>query len=123
MAGIGAVGAKQFGGALDGGERGAGGEHRLAQFYGFTVDDDALRAHFADADEDAPAGENPRAILLGMLRSLRGMSVEAIEALCTGERFAPAPLSGDERACLAMVELNGKLLGVELLKECLWAIP
>ena len=60
----------------------------------------------ADADEDAPAGENPRAILLGMLRSLRGMSVEAIEALCTGERFAPAPLSGDERACLAAPDLS-----------------
>ncbi|OYU47669.1 MAG: MFS transporter [Rhizobiales bacterium PAR1] len=50
--------------------------------------------------------ENPRAILLGMLRLLRGMSVEAISALCNGDRFAPAPLSDAERAALEAVDLS-----------------
>ena len=56
--------------------------------------------------EDQPAGEEARAILLGMLRTLRGASLEAIEALCSGERFAPAPLSDAERAALAMPDLT-----------------
>lgn len=50
--------------------------------------------------------ENPRAILLGMLRLLRGMSAEAISALCNGDRFAPAPLSDAERAALETVDLS-----------------
>ena len=37
----------------------------------------------------------PRAALLGMLRRERGLDVAAIEALCSGARFAPAPLSGN----------------------------
>src|SRR5215213_2057732 len=40
---------------------------------------------------------SPRAVLLGTLKLQRGMGVEAIAALCSGERFAPEPLSGDER--------------------------
>lgn len=51
--------------------------------------------------------EEPRAILLGMLRALRGMSVEAISTLCNGERFAPAPLSIDERAALEKADMTG----------------
>jgi 16S rRNA (cytosine967-C5)-methyltransferase len=54
-------------------------------------------------------GEDPRAILLGMLRVLRGMSVEAILALCNGERFAPAPLSEAERAALEAMDLTEAL--------------
>ena len=50
--------------------------------------------------------ESPRAILLGMLRLLRGMSTEAISALCNGDRFAPAPLSDAERAALDAVDLT-----------------
>lgn len=51
--------------------------------------------------------EEPRAILLGMLRALRGMPVEAIATLCNGERFAPAPLSIDERAALEKADMSG----------------
>ncbi len=65
-------------------------------------------------DDAEHAGENastdqhlPRAVLLGMLRSLRGMSLEAIEALCSEDRFAPAPLSEAERAALAKPDLTG----------------
>lgn len=60
---------------------------------------------FGDGDEPA-SGDIPRKVLLGMLRRLRGFSVESIEALCNGERFAPAPLSGDERTALAAADLT-----------------
>ena len=43
----------------------------------------------------------PRATLLGSLRLARGLDVEAISALCNGERFAPEPLSDGERSALA----------------------
>src|SRR5437764_9957208 len=49
----------------------------------------------------------PRAVLLGMLRLQRGLDLEAIGALCSGERFAPAPLSDEERARLANGTLEG----------------
>jgi 16S rRNA (cytosine967-C5)-methyltransferase len=42
----------------------------------------------------------PRAVALGMLRLQRGLGVEAIAALCSGERFAPEPLSEAERGRL-----------------------
>ncbi|MGU3492630.1 RsmB/NOP family class I SAM-dependent RNA methyltransferase [Xanthobacteraceae bacterium A53D] len=51
--------------------------------------------------------EEPRALLLGMLATVRGMELEAIERLCSGERFAPAPLTDDERARLANPSLEG----------------
>ena len=35
----------------------------------------------------------PRAIVLGMLQLQRGLTPEAIAALCSGERFAPEPLT------------------------------
>jgi 16S rRNA (cytosine967-C5)-methyltransferase len=41
---------------------------------------------------------SPRAVLLGMLHRERGLDVAAMAALCSGERFAPAPLSEAERA-------------------------
>jgi 16S rRNA (cytosine967-C5)-methyltransferase len=44
--------------------------------------------------------DSPRAILLGMLRHERGLSVEAIAALCDGARFAPKPLDDAELARL-----------------------
>jgi 16S rRNA (cytosine967-C5)-methyltransferase len=43
----------------------------------------------------------PRAALLGMLRQERGLEAEAIAALCTGTRYAPAPLTDEETAALA----------------------
>ena len=43
---------------------------------------------------------SPRAVLLGMLHRERGLDVDAIAALCSGERFAPAPLTEAERAAL-----------------------
>jgi 16S rRNA (cytosine967-C5)-methyltransferase len=41
--------------------------------------------------------ETPRALLLGMLRLARRMSADDIAKLCDGSRFAPEPLSDDER--------------------------
>lgn len=44
--------------------------------------------------------ETPRAILIGTLRLQQGLAAASVAALFTGERFAPAPLSDDERARL-----------------------
>jgi 16S rRNA (cytosine967-C5)-methyltransferase len=41
--------------------------------------------------------ETPRATMLGALREARGLDVNAIAALCSGERHAPAPLTEEER--------------------------
>ena len=49
----------------------------------------------------------PRAALLGMLKRERGLDVAAIEALCSGARFAPAPLSEAEKAALSAEALTG----------------
>ncbi len=49
--------------------------------------------------------ETPRAMLLGMLRLERGLDLDAIAALCSGARFAPAPLSETERSRLAGANL------------------
>ena len=48
----------------------------------------------------------PRAAVLGMLRLQRAMEVEAIAALCTGERFAPPPLEPSERSRLEAASLE-----------------
>jgi 16S rRNA (cytosine967-C5)-methyltransferase len=50
---------------------------------------------------------SPRAEVLGMLHLQRGMNAEAVAALCSGERFAPAPLTDDERARLTSATLDG----------------
>jgi 16S rRNA (cytosine967-C5)-methyltransferase len=42
----------------------------------------------------------PRAALIGMLHQERGLDVEAIAELCSGARFAPAPLTEAEKAAL-----------------------
>lgn len=48
----------------------------------------------------------PRAVMLGMLRLERGLDVDAIAALFDGSRFAPAPLSDDERSKLTIASLQ-----------------
>src|SRR4051812_3362290 len=53
-------------------------------------------------------GENtPRAVVLGMLRLQRGLNLDAIAALCSGERFAPEPLTAEERERLDKADLSG----------------
>jgi 16S rRNA (cytosine967-C5)-methyltransferase len=42
----------------------------------------------------------PRATLLGMLHRERGLNAAAIAVLCSGERFAPAPLTASESVAL-----------------------
>jgi 16S rRNA (cytosine967-C5)-methyltransferase len=56
---------------------------------------DALRRRASSAFLMAEDG--PRAVLLGMLKRERGLDVDAIARLADGSRFAPAPLSDDER--------------------------
>lgn len=48
-----------------------------------------------------------RAVVLGMLALQRGMTAEAVAGLCTGDRFAPAPLSEEERRRLENPSLDG----------------
>lgn len=50
----------------------------------------------------AMASQEPRALVLGMLAGLRGMSVSEIGGLCSGESHAPARLSEDETALLTV---------------------
>ena len=45
-------------------------------------------------------GADARAVVIGMLHRERGLGVEQIAALCSGSRFAPAPLSDTERTAL-----------------------
>jgi 16S rRNA (cytosine967-C5)-methyltransferase len=66
---------------------------------------DALRRRASSAW--IMGGDTPRAVLLGMLKRERDMAVEAIAALCDGSRFAPTPLSDDERARLGTASLDG----------------
>jgi len=49
--------------------------------------------------------DGPRAVLLGMLRLERQLDVAAIAALANGARFAPEPLSEDERTRLQAASL------------------
>ncbi|RYC31829.1 RsmB/NOP family class I SAM-dependent RNA methyltransferase [Lichenibacterium minor] len=48
-----------------------------------------------------------RAVLLGALRELRGMDLDAVAALCTGEGYAPTPLTDGERERYASGSLDG----------------
>jgi 16S rRNA (cytosine967-C5)-methyltransferase len=48
----------------------------------------------------------PRAILLGMLKRERGLTTETISALADGSRFAPEPLTDEERARLDRADLS-----------------
>ncbi|MFC4174835.1 RsmB/NOP family class I SAM-dependent RNA methyltransferase [Microvirga sp. GCM10011540] len=49
---------------------------------------------------------SPRSVVLGMLRLQRGLTVEQIAALCSGERFAPEPLTETERERLGSASLD-----------------
>jgi 16S rRNA (cytosine967-C5)-methyltransferase len=60
---------------------------------------DALRRKSSSAWLMGATG--PRAVLIGMLRRERGLGIDDIAALCSGARFAPAPLTEAERAALA----------------------
>lgn len=51
--------------------------------------------------------ETPRAIMLGSLRQMRHETRATIAALCTGQNFAPAPLSEVEAARLDHPALDG----------------
>jgi len=52
-------------------------------------------------------GNAPRAVVLGMLKLQRSLDADAIATLCSGERFAPEPLSEDERERLEKADLSG----------------
>jgi 16S rRNA (cytosine967-C5)-methyltransferase len=73
-----------------------------------TIVYDALRRRASAAWilGQAPGEETGRALVLGMLALQRSMSVDEIASLANGERFAPAPLSDDERARLARPDLT-----------------
>jgi 16S rRNA (cytosine967-C5)-methyltransferase len=49
----------------------------------------------------------PRAVIIGMLHRERGLGVAEIAALCSGARFAPAPLTEAERDALGADALGG----------------
>jgi 16S rRNA (cytosine967-C5)-methyltransferase len=66
---------------------------------------DALRRKSSSA---ALMGEGaPRAVLLGMLRRERKLATAGIAALCSGARFAPAPLTEAETTALERDRLAG----------------
>src|ERR1700749_4472559 len=50
--------------------------------------------------------DTARARLLGMLRLERGLTTDAIAALCDGSRFAPSSLTETERTALASNSLG-----------------
>ncbi len=66
---------------------------------------DALRRRASSAF--IMGADSPRAVLLGMLKRERGLDTDAIAHLADGSRFAPAPLTEDERARLDCAELSG----------------
>ena len=66
---------------------------------------DALRRRASSAF--LMGAETPRAVAIGMLRRERNLGIDEIEKLCDGSRFAPKPLSDDERARLAAESLEG----------------
>ncbi|MFZ0720553.1 MAG: methyltransferase domain-containing protein [Xanthobacteraceae bacterium] len=72
---------------------------------------DALRRKASSASLMGEA--SPRAVLIGMLHRERGLDVAAIDALCSGARYAPAPLTEAERAALAGATLGGAPAHVE----------
>ncbi|CAH1648908.1 RsmB/NOP family class I SAM-dependent RNA methyltransferase [Hyphomicrobiales bacterium] len=55
----------------------------------------------------AMASEEPRRLVLGMLAGLRGLPLDEIAALFSGENHAPAPLSADETALLTAFSDDG----------------
>jgi 16S rRNA (cytosine967-C5)-methyltransferase len=65
---------------------------------------DALRRKASSASLMGDA--SPRAVLIGMLHRERGFDVAAIDALCSGARYAPAPLTEAEQAALVVATLG-----------------
>ena len=66
---------------------------------------DALRRRASAAH--VMGSETPRGIVLGALRLARGLGLDEIEALFSGEAHAPAPLEPAERERLAAASLDG----------------
>src|SRR5882757_9755877 len=66
---------------------------------------DALRRRASSAH--IMGAESARAAVLGMLRLERKLDLDAIGSLADGARFAPEPLSDDERARLDAADLAG----------------
>ncbi len=66
---------------------------------------DALRRKASSAF--VMGAETPRALVLGMLARLRGMGLEEIAALFSGEHHAPAPLESEEVDSLVSLSLSG----------------
>jgi 16S rRNA (cytosine967-C5)-methyltransferase len=66
---------------------------------------DALRVRASSAF--VMQAETPRAIMLGALLRLRGLSLDSIMALCSGDRFAPEPLTAAEGAAIIRNSLDG----------------
>lgn len=55
----------------------------------------------------AMASEEPRGLLLGMLAGLRGLPLDEVAALFSGENHAPSPLTADETALLSAFSDEG----------------
>src|SRR5262249_27633527 len=66
---------------------------------------DALRRRASSAHVMGDGA--PRARRLGLLRLERKLNADAIAALADGSRFAPAPLTAEERARLESADLDG----------------
>lgn len=66
---------------------------------------DALRCRASAAW--VMGAETPRAVMLGALREIRRETPETIAALCTGEGFAPPPLTDEEKNRLSSASLEG----------------
>jgi 16S rRNA (cytosine967-C5)-methyltransferase len=72
---------------------------------------DALRRKASSASLIGEA--TPRAVLIGMLHRERGLDAAAIEALCSGARYAPAALGEAERAALVGATLVNAPANIE----------
>jgi 16S rRNA (cytosine967-C5)-methyltransferase len=72
---------------------------------------DALRRKASSASLIGEA--TPRAVLIGMLHRERGLDAAAIEALCSGARYAPAPLTEAELAALVGATLVNAPANIE----------
>ncbi len=66
---------------------------------------DALRTRASSAF--IMGEDTSRAIMLGALKRARGFDVGEISTLCSGERYAPTPLTDEERARLETASLDG----------------
>ncbi len=77
-----------------------------AAIAGLVYDALRRRASSAYVMGEAMGEATPRAVMLGMLRLERELDVDAIASMFDGSRFAPAPLSDDERGKLAAATLQ-----------------